>query len=179
MPQIQIRPAISSDINTLMKIDAACATTHVWQMDYNSEPGQIGVVFRDIRLPRSVRLDYPRSTVTMADTWLQKDLFLVAAMDENLVGYLTLVTDPETKTARIADIVVTEKLRRQGIASTLILAAQDWASRQKLRRMMLEMQAKNHAGINLARKLGYDFCGFNDHYFANHDIAVFFTYILK
>jgi len=45
--------------------------------------------------------------------------------------------------------------------------------------MMLEMQAKNHAGISLARKLGYDFCGFNDHYFANHDIAVFFTYILK
>jgi len=26
---------------------------------------------------------------------------------------------------------------------------------------------------------GYDFCGFNDHYFANHDIAVFFTFILK
>ncbi len=179
MPQIQIRPAISSDIHTLMKIDASCATTHVWQMDYNSEPGQIGVVFRDIRLPRSVRLEYPRTTTSMADTWLQKDLFLVAVMDDNLVGYLTLVTDQETKTARIADIVVTEKLRRQGIASTLILAAQDWASRQKLRRMMLEMQAKNHAGINLARKLGYDFCGFNDHYFANHDIAVFFTYILK
>ena len=179
MPQIEIRPAISSDIPFLVKIDSACSTTHVWQMDYNSEPGQIGVAFRDIRLPRPVKLEYPRSTASMPDTWLEKDLFLVAGMDDELVGYLTLIADRETRTARIVDLVVTEKLRRQGIASTLVLAAQDWAGRQKLKRMMLEMQAKNHAGINLARKLGYDFCGFNDHYFANHDIAVFFTYILK
>jgi len=179
MPQIEVRPAISSDIPNLVKIDPACSTTHVWQMDYNSEPGQIGVVFRDIRLPRSVRLEYPRPVASMPDTWLQKDLFLVAGMNNELVGYLTLIADDETRTARIIDLVVTEKLRRQGIASALAFSAQDWASRQKLRRMMLELQAKNHAGINLARKLGYDFCGFNDHFFSNHDIAVFFTYILK
>lgn len=179
MPQIEIRPATSSDISVLVKIDPACSTTHVWQMDYNSEQGQIGVAFRDIRLPRSVRLEYPRSVESMPDTWTQKDLFLVARKDDELVGYLTLIADRETRTARIVDLVVTDKLRRQGIGSALILAAQDWASRQKLRRMMLEMQAKNHAGINLARKMGYDFCGFNDHFFANHDIAVFFTYILK
>lgn len=148
-------------------------------MDYNSEPGQIGVVFREIRLPRSVRLEYPRTLASMADTWLEKDLFLVAAMEDQLVGFVTLAADRETRTARIADLVVTEKLRRQGIGTALVFACHEWSSRQKLRRMMLEMQAKNHAGINMARKLGYDFCGFNDHYFANHDIAVFFTYILK
>jgi ribosomal protein S18 acetylase RimI-like enzyme len=179
MPQIEIRPAISSDIPVLMKIDPSSTTTHVWQMDYSDEPGQIGVAFREIRLPRSVRLEYPRSLDSMPDTWLDKSLFLVAAMEDQMVGYLTLVADTETKTARVNDLVVAQKLRRQGIGSALVLAAQEWASKQKFRRMMLEMQAKNHAGIALARKLGYDFCGFNDHYFANHDIAVFFTFILK
>ncbi|HBF41000.1 MAG TPA: hypothetical protein DDW19_04280 [Anaerolineaceae bacterium] len=179
MPQIEIRPAISSDIPLLMKIEPDCSTTHVWQMDYNSEPGQIGVSFREIRLPRPVRLEYPRSLSSMPDTWLQKDLFLVAAMGDQLVGFVTLVVDRETHTAKIADLVVAEKLRRQGIGTALVFACHEWSSKQKLHRMMLEMQAKNHAGISLARKLGYDFCGFNDHYFANHDIAVFFTYILK
>ena len=179
MPQIEIRHAISSDIPVLMKIDPHCSTTHVWQMDYSDEPGQIGVIFREIRLPRSVRLDYPRSFASMPDTWLNKSLFLVAAMEEQLVGFLTLETDAETRTARISDLVVSDKVRRQGIGTALIFAAHEWAAARKFKRMMLEMQAKNHVGINLARKLGYDFCGFNDHYFANHDIAVFFTYILK
>jgi ribosomal protein S18 acetylase RimI-like enzyme len=179
MPQIEIRPAISSDIPLLMKIEPDCSTTHVWQMDYNSEPGQIGVSFREIRLPRPVRLEYPRSLSSMPDTWLQKDLFLVAAMGDQLVGFVTLVVDRETHTAKIADLVVAEKLRRQGIGTALVFACHEWSSKQKLHRMMLEMQAKNHAGISLARKLGYDFCGFNEHYFVIYDFAVCFSYILK
>jgi len=133
MPQIEIRPAISSDIPLLMKIEPDCSTTHVWQMDYNSEPGQIGVSFREIRLPRPVRLEYPRSLSSMPDTWLQKDLFLVAAMGDQLVGFVTLVVDRETHTAKIADLVVAEKLRRQGIGTALVFACHEWSSKQKLR----------------------------------------------
>jgi len=130
MPQIEIRPAISSDIPLLMKIEPDCSTTHVWQMDYNSEPGQIGVSFREIRLPRPVRLEYPRSLSSMPDTWLQKDLFLVAAMGDQLVGFVTLVVDRETHTAKIADLVVAEKLRRQGIGTALVFACHEWSSKQ-------------------------------------------------
>jgi len=83
-----------------MKIDPSSTTTHVWQMDYSDEPGQIGVAFREIRLPRSVRLEFPRSLDSMPDTWLDKSLFLVAAMEDQLVGYLTLSADIETKTAK-------------------------------------------------------------------------------
>ncbi len=179
MPEIQIKPAISSDIPFLMKMDHGCQTTHVWQMDWNNEPGQIQVSFREIRLPRVVRLEYPRPINTLPDTWLQRSLFLVAAMGEELVGYLTLQEDLDTKFAQIIDLVVTEKLRRQGVATGLLVAAQDWCRQRKLKRMVVAVQAKNHAGINLARKLGFDFCGFNDQYFANHDIAIFFSHILK
>lgn len=179
MPEIEIRPAISSDIPTLMKIDHSCQTTHVWQMDTNHDPDQIQVAFREIRLPRVVRLEYPRVISSMPDTWIEKNLFLVAAMGEELVGYLTLNEDLDTKTAHIIDLVVNEPLRRQGVGSALLLAAKDWCRQRRLKRMVVAIQAKNHAGINLARKLGFDFCGFNDQYFVNHDIAIFFTLFLK
>lgn len=179
MPEIKIRPAISSDIPLLMNIDHGCQTTHVWQMDWNNEPGQIAVAFREIRLPRVVRLEYPRVVSSMPDTWTEKNLFLVASMGETLVGYLTLQEDLDSKTAHVIDLVVTEKLRRQGVASGLLLASQEWCRQRKLKRLMIAVQAKNHAGINLTRKLGFDFCGFNDQYFQNHDIAIFFTLILK
>jgi RimJ/RimL family protein N-acetyltransferase len=57
-----------------------------------------------------------------------------------------------------------------------ILAALEWVgSRGTTRRLMLEMQPKNHAAINLAQKLGFDYCGYVDHYYVNHDISIFFS----
>jgi ribosomal protein S18 acetylase RimI-like enzyme len=40
---------------------------------------------------------------------------------------------------------------------------------------MLGMQTKNFPAINLAQRLGFDYCGYIDHYYPNRDIAIFFT----
>jgi hypothetical protein len=41
------------------------------------------------------------------------------------------------------------------------------------------MQPKNYPAICLAQKLGFDLCGYNDRYFANQDIALFFAKNLR
>lgn len=178
MPEIEIRPAISSDLPILVKFDHSVDTTHVWQMDANSDVDQIEVRFREIRLPRAVRLQFPRNPADMADTWTRKNLFLVAAMQGQPVAYLTIEIQ-QSLTARVCDLVVSDNVRKQGIGSALLMAARDWARQRGVKRMVLEVQAKNHAAIQLARKLGFEFCGFCDDYFANHDIGVFFISILK
>jgi RimJ/RimL family protein N-acetyltransferase len=44
---------------------------------------------------------------------------------------------------------------------------------------MIEMQSKNHPAIRLAQKHGYEFCGYNDHYYLTQDVALFFAKVLK
>jgi ribosomal protein S18 acetylase RimI-like enzyme len=41
--------------------------------------------------------------------------------------------------------------------------------------MFLEMQAKNLPAIRLAQGHGYEFCGYNDHYYLTQDVALFFA----
>ena len=60
MPEIDIRPAIATDIKILVAIDHNYSTDYVWQMEIQAEEEKIGVNFREIRLPRSVRVEYPR-----------------------------------------------------------------------------------------------------------------------
>jgi len=36
------------------------------------------------------------------------------------------------------------------------------------------MTSKNYAAIRLSQKLGFEFCGYNDHYYLTQDIALFF-----
>ncbi len=59
MPEIEIRPAQITDLNTLLRMDHSYQTAYVWQMDRFSEKGQISIYFREVRLPRPVRIEYP------------------------------------------------------------------------------------------------------------------------
>jgi ribosomal protein S18 acetylase RimI-like enzyme len=77
-------------------------------------------------------------------------------------------------TAWLTDVVVSARFRRQGVGMALILAAQSWAVDRKDNRALLEMPSKNKPAIGLARKLGYEFCGYNDMYYETQDIALFF-----
>ena len=152
MPEIEIRPAISSDLPILFKLDHSVETTHVWQMDTSSDQNEIATRFREIRLPRAVKVEYTKNPHDLADTWTRKTLFLVAAYQGQPIAYLTIEIE-QSMVARITDLVVGEKNRKQGIATALLLAACDWLGQRKIRRVVLEMQAKNHAAIQLARKL--------------------------
>jgi RimJ/RimL family protein N-acetyltransferase len=178
MPEIEIRPAISSDLSILLKLDHSVETTHVWQMDSTSDQAEIETRFREIRLPRPVILEYPQNIQELAGTWTRKSLFLAATIQSQPIAYLTIEIG-QNKVARITDLVVGERNRKQGIATALMLAASDWAGQRNIKRVVFETQAKNHAAIQLARKLGYEFCGYCDDYFANHDIAVFFMANIK
>ena len=176
MPAIEIRPAIETDIPVLVKIDHNYTSDHAWQMDLEMNPHEIEVRFREVQLPRSVRVEYPRSPKALAENWKDRSGLLVALLRGKPVGYIGLMGDIYPMTSRITDLVVAPDLRHQGIASALVLAAQEWVAGQPdSRRMLIEIQPKNHAAVRLARKLGFEFCGYNDHHFLNHDFALFFA----
>jgi GNAT superfamily N-acetyltransferase len=175
MPQIRIRPAVAGDISYLIALDHDYVSDIVWQMDITAGEDQIGVSFRQVRLPRSVRVDYPRPPRILADEWASRALLLVALLANEPVGYISAIQGVAPATNWITDLVVTRRVRRQGVGTTLILAAQEWARQFYPNRMVLEMQPKNFPAICLAQKLGFDFCGYNDRYYLNHDIALFFA----
>lgn len=178
MPSIDIRPAVSNDIQALIQLSHLSETTHTWQMNNLYEEGQIQASFRRIRLPRAFSLDYPRQPDALINGWSRKDLFLVARIENQRCGYLTLEII-ERQSARITDLVVDEPFRRQGVATALLLSAQDWLRTNGIYRMLLELPIKNEAVIALAEKLGYVYSGFMDGFFDNREIAFFYSYTFR
>ncbi|MCI0520946.1 MAG: GNAT family N-acetyltransferase [Chloroflexi bacterium] len=175
MPAIQIRPAIASDIPALAAMDHNYSSDFAWQMEIHADEGRVEVSFRQIHLPRSVRVLYPRTAEALAEDWAQRDGLLTALFEETPVGYISLRLDHAPFTAWVSDLAVVRRMRRQGIGSALLLAAQEWAAEHECRRIALEMQPKNYPALQLAHKLGFEFCGYNDRYFANQDTGLFFA----
>ena len=179
MPEIEIRPVVTEDLPALIAIDHNYMSDFVWQMEIQAEENRVGVNFREVRLPRSVRVEYPRPPSQLAEDWQRCSGLLVALLEGEPVGYTALMLGVAPLTAWMTDLAVKRRLRRHGIGSLLVLASQEWGAQHDCRNLVMEIQTKNYPAIHLAHKLGFDFCGYNDRYFSNHDIGLFFAKSLR
>jgi len=175
MDHLTVRQAISSDIPDLLKLDHDYSSDHVWQMSFNRGPEEIGIVFRELRLPRPMRVTYPRDPQRLPDEWTRFAGLLVAEAGEARLGYLALTLGPAAGAGWVTDLVVGSLHRRQGVGTQLLTHAREWCRQRKLSALFLEMQSKNFPAIALARKLGFSYAGYSDRYYADQDIALFFT----
>lgn len=188
MPEIHIRPANSADLPALLRLDHTNETEIVWQLELHLErtpaPGldPVELSFHQVRLPRPVSLDYPHDP----QDWLAQDPgehnMLVALLNHQPVGYTALEFALSQNMAWLTDLVVDRPWRRCGIGTALVLAAlelaaQAWpaAGRNGERTLALVASPRNYPAIQLALHLGFEFSGFSDHFFAPHEIGVFFA----
>ncbi len=171
-----VRRADLRDLNGCVSLDASYATEYVWQVRTEEKPYQeIAIALHTIKLPRSVRARPPRGSDHLVEDWQQGACFLVAEDEGELRAYLNMTVQPWPGAGWIKDLVVQGRYRRQGIGSELVRSALHWARERALHSVLLETQTKNYPSICFCRKLGFVFCGFNDQYYPNQDIAVFFA----
>ncbi len=175
-----VRPAELVDLNACYAMDASFVTDYVWQMQTREEERAVEIRFHTVRLPRPMKVAYPRTPDELLPNWRQKDCFLVTEDDTGqIIAYMDMESRPWHDTAWIRNLVVERHHRRQGIATMLLHSAKQWALENKLSHMMVEAQTKNFPGISLCQKHGFDYCGYNDHYYVNGDIVLFFSLSLR
>jgi ribosomal protein S18 acetylase RimI-like enzyme len=172
-----IRDGLESDIPACLELDHHYQTDLVWQMTVDEKPGSWQIGFLNQHLPRTLDAEYMASGERLRLAVPANQCFLVAVTrDTNEpLGYLGMRNDPIYGIARIHDLVVTLPLRRQRIGTRLLTIARQWAKEHQLNSMMLEVATQNYPGIVFAQQSSFSFCGYNDHYFPNQDIAVFFS----
>jgi GNAT superfamily N-acetyltransferase len=145
MPEIVVRPATAEDMPKLMEIDHDYVSDHVWQLSVQKETGtsptdnQVTVVFRQLQLPRSMHVAYPRSPARLADGMEADAALLAAVLGGEVVGYVRLRSNIAPLSTWVTDLAVARRHRRQGIGSGLVLAGQEWGHQQGSYRMVLEM----------------------------------------
>lgn len=176
---LTIRSAMPSDYELCMALDHTVSTESVWQMMLDETDGMLQATFRPARLPRSMKVLYPRSGEALLQSWRLHDGFLVAEWEHIVVGYVNLREELSQETAWVADLAVDSAHRLRGIGTALLNAARKWTVEHGLRRLIVETQTKNHPAISFLQRRGLSFCGYNDLYYPNQDIAVFFGQTLR
>ncbi len=135
---MELRSFRLSDLETLCEIDQECFPA--------------GVSYS--RKELAAFIDQPNSK-----TW-------VAIEGESIVGFLVADRQPK-RVGHITTIDVVEGWRRQGVGKALIEAAEDWARRQGLRLIYLEMAEDNLTAQQFYRARGYEQAEKIEHYYSN------------
>jgi len=174
MAEFEIRTTVSTDLARLTLLDHTIDTDYVWQLDLRRETGQVEVTLREVRLPRTVRLEHPRAASELPDTWHLRPM-LSAVKGLEAVAYVRFTDEIVPHAVWITDVVVSRPMRGKGLARKLIGAAEAWGLQRGLRRAIMEVQSKNAPAIRMAQKLGFEFCGYNDLYYSTRDVALFFA----
>lgn len=179
MPEIELRPVDQKDIDSLAVFEHGYYSEFVWQVSMETDPQNLQAGLRRTHLPRRVFVAYPRSKEIIFGEMNGVEAFLVASMDNRPVGYIKVIAEPGGKVLRVTDLVVSAPVRRQGIASGLVLAVMNMASSRDYLYVVMEMQSRNDPAVSLAEKMGLTFCGFRDNYFPNQDMALFFSRFVR
>ncbi len=176
-----IRDGLEHDIPICLELDHHYQTDFVWQMNIAETSGQWQITFKTERLPRTLETAYTPNTERLQLALPAEQCFLVAAArdGDEVLGYLTMRNDPVYRVALIQDIVVSQPYRHHRIATRLVGVARQWAKEHNLIQMTIECLTQNYPGITFCQQAGFKFCGYNDQYYPNHDIAIFFSQALR
>lgn len=176
---MEVRPARPRDLKACLALDHSYTTDCVWQMETREEGGVLTVNFRMARLPREIRVDYPRQGESLLAGWRRCDDLLVAADGGRVYGYVALTAQAEHGIVLAGDLVVDRVERRRGVGTALLWAAVQWGREHDLARLVIEVQTKNYPAIRFCQSRGLTFCGYSDHYWPSQDIALFFGASLR
>lgn len=178
MPEIEIRPAKQEDLENLIVLNHNYVSQYVLQMDMIQETNLFSVNFRKVRLPRPMNVSYPKTGNDLLISWQKATAIFVGFIGNEIISYVTLEETNTGGVVKIRDLVVKLDKRRLGIASGILLASEEWAVRRNNQTVMIELQTKNDPAVHMASKLGYQFCGYQDQYFPNKDMALFYSKFL-
>lgn len=176
---MNVRTAQARDLDACLALDESYETEYVWQMDTARANGAIQLGFRVTRLPRAMRVVVHSSQDALADHFEQGACVLVAEELPRVIGYIDVTPDIAQRVCWIQALVVAADMRRQKVGTQLLREAMVWAREQKLRAVMASVATKNYPALAFLQKHGLTFCGFNDQYYHNRDIALFFACNLR
>lgn len=171
---LRIRSVREDDWPICLELEASFETESAWQMEELHGDGEWGVHFREVRLPRKQIVKPFLSPELRLKGWQNCAGFWVAVDRRNVVGYIVVSLEPAHQQMRVTDLVVAPASRRQGAATDLLLHATEWAGRQGMKQVILQCALKAQPAIGFAMRRRFVFCGYQDGYWPDQEVGIFF-----
>ncbi|HLJ69525.1 MAG TPA: GNAT family N-acetyltransferase [Chloroflexota bacterium] len=159
------------------RIPSGFSTRQVYRLARKDGNSVLRWSLDEVELPAVLTKTYDSGDL---DEWLKSYLqsvpeaalhFEAASSNGEIVGLLTWSLMEWNNTVWLIDIRTREPQRRRGIGSALIEELKALSRDLRVRGISVETQINNYPAVRFYRKHGFAISGFNDHLYANDDLA--------
>jgi predicted acetyltransferase len=164
----------AEDWQACMEMDISYETDSAWQMEVLPGGDVWGTSFREIRLPRTQRVEHPLALSSSIKSWKKRDQFWVGVEKRQIMGYIGVRLELTHHQMRVTELAVAPPFRRKGFATELLKRAVEWSARNPVDQIIIECPLKAHPAICFALKHRFTFCGFQDNYWPGQEVGLFF-----
>ncbi|HMJ08107.1 MAG TPA: GNAT family N-acetyltransferase [Pyrinomonadaceae bacterium] len=140
----------------LTRFDASFVTDKIYHVELRDDAMRLTVEALTAPLSKRYQLDGIKKAIDDAD------LSLAAVRKGSIAGFATVKHEVWNRRAWLTHLYVNPQNQGRGIGTTLIGEAIRFSKRRKARCLWLETQNVNYPAIQFYRKLGFEFCGFDN-----------------
>lgn len=174
MAKLTVLVANRDHYRDMEALDHGISSNYAYRMVINNDKNASSYSFQRVKLPREAHLNYTRDIERLKQSWYEASLVYVGLLDEIVVAYAVVDAKNMPGTTRITDLVVMPELRQKGIGKVMVAAVESWAAKNSSQRVLLEIAMRNYPMVEMAKRAGYEMCGFMEDYFPNGDPALFY-----
>jgi ribosomal protein S18 acetylase RimI-like enzyme len=173
---MEIRAGKANDFADLLEIDGTIESTHYLHVDYStSETSRAWRLeeraLREAKVTANPISEDDRFLLRQILAGAAEGVALVVIHAERPVALLLAQTVAAQGTLRLIDLRVDSDVRRQGIATALLLMLIGEARTRGLRALSVETRADNAPMYRLLPKCGFEIAGLDTRRHSNHDLV--------
>ena len=175
MAEIEIGAATLDEMTQITQIDLSFESDYVWKTQMLEGLDSFESSFQRIRLPKTIRVSYQAYSAANMENLIRQRQILSVRYEENVIGYVRLEQDETVNRLVIKTGGVMPEYRNKGVGTVLLDQICDIARHNRIRSLVCMVQAKNDPTIRFLLARGFVFCGYQEFFFRNMEIGLFFS----
>ena len=175
MAEIEIGAAAIEELPQIAQMDLSFESDYVWKTQTLEGFDSFESSFQRIRLPKTIRVSFQAYSTSNLETLIQRREILAVRYEEKVIGYARLEQDETVNRLVVKSGGIMPEYRNKGVGSVLLDRICEIAHYNRIRSLVCMVQAKNDPAIRFLMARGFVFCGYQEFFFRNMEIGLFFS----
>ena len=175
MADIEIGAATLDEMAQISQMDLSFESDHVWKTQMLEGMDSFESSFQRIQLPKPIKVSFQAYSPVNLETLIRQRMILSVRYEDKVIGYARLEQDETVNRLIVKTGGVMPEYRNKGVGTVLLERICEIARHNRIRSLVCMVQAKNDPTIHFLLARGFVFCGYQEFFFRNMEIGLFFS----
>ncbi len=175
MAEIEIGAANPEEYSQISAIDLSFESNYVWKTQMLESLDMFESSFQRIRLPKTIRVPFQAYCPANLEALIQRREILSVRYEDKVIGYARLEQDETVNRLVLKTGGIMPEYRNKGVGGVLLDRIAGIARHNNIRSIVCMVQAKNDPAVCFLLARGFVFSGYQEFFFRNMEIGLFFS----